>query len=307
MQRLPLYYCNETKDILKQGLYICLTDPDDLSKPFVNKNSNPLYIYTSDLKFYTIEEEVIKEIPKKTKDLLIQYDVPLFILLKNNALHIISNPVYDCAYSGSEFEPCSIIYNFDEDLTPDYESKDIFDNPKKINVILEFNGKKELNMIYEDSIKFLIFQLEKFKEEYNYGINNGSDIIKLENKNFNIQNILIYDSDKKYYLADYTIGVLLASHILIYINDIFQEFKLSEMGSGIDVNELLRYTCSSFVPADKNLIVKFTKLLLQLPENFEFNLFLSNKYKCENDLLVIKHNLIQNICDKLISYYKIQL
>ena len=134
LNRIPIYYGPETAELLKQGIYICLTDPTDFSKPFLNTSSNPIEIYTSDLRFYKIDslEDKVIELDPAEKKSLIKYDVLICVLLKDNFMHILSNPVYNCGYEGSEFEPSPVVYNFGLNETPKYEKKDMFDNPYNI-------------------------------------------------------------------------------------------------------------------------------------------------------------------------------
>ena len=158
LNRIPIYYSPETADLLHAGIYMCLTDPTDFTKPFVNKSSNPVEIYTSDLRFFKLDNltDTMIELEPDEKQMLIKYDMLICVLLKDTYIHIMANPVYNCGYEGSEFEPCPVIYNFGLTETPKYKRKDIFDNPYVINITLEFNGKKDLIMTYNDTIKYLI-------------------------------------------------------------------------------------------------------------------------------------------------------
>jgi len=298
LNRIPIYYGPETAELLKQGIYICLTDPTDFSKPFLNTSSNPIEIYTSDLRFYKIDslEDKVIELDPAEKKSLIKYDVLICVLLKDNFMHILSNPVYNCGYEGSEFEPSPVVYNFGLNETPKYEKKDMFDNPYSIYITIEFNGKKDLIMTYNDAINYLIFQLVKLKEEYNLGMVNGSDLVKIQNVNFNIQYIYLYNSDLKYYFADDTLGNLISAHLLIYMNELYNEYN-------INILDLYKYTFISYVSADESIITRFIRINFQIPDNIDFLNFVSIKLNCDNDSLIIKHNIFNTVCDRLIEYY----
>ena len=311
LERIPLYLCKDTENILREGLYICLTDPDNYTKPFVNNNTEPLYIYTSTLKFLTINKDTdtIEEIDPELKKKLIKYDIPICILLKGNEIHILGNPVYDCGYEGSEFEPCCITYNFGENATPDYEKIDMFDTPKIINIIIEDNGKKDVHMALYDAINFLIYQLGNFKNEYNNSLIGISEIIKINNIEFNIQEIIIHDNNisdthNKLYLADHTIGILISGQLIKYIMDLFNEYK--EYNKDINILDLLTNTCISYVSPDESLLKRFIKINFQLSTEPDLLFFLSNKFKCDNELLEIKKIILNNLLDILIEYFEFQ-
>lgn len=309
LNRIPLLLTKDTEHLFQNGIYLCLTDPEDFSKPFINKSSNPIEIYTSDLKFYTIDqiEDKIIELTPEEKNSLIAYDMPICTLLKDNLIHIMANPLYNCGYEGSEFEPCPIIYNFGLKETPKYKKKDMFDNPYQIYITVEFNGKKDLKMAYNDAINFLIYQLNIFKKEYELATMNGSDIIKIKNVNFDIQQIFIYNLDKKYYLADDTIGNLLSAHLLIYVNELYMEYiNITEVNYDETIKLLLKNTFISYITADESLILRFIKLNFQISTNSDLLIFLLDKFKLEsnsNNLLRIKFTILNNVCDRLISYY----
>ena len=151
-------------------------------------------------------------------------------------------------------------------------------------------------MTYNDAINYLIFQLVKLKEEYNLGMVNGSDLVKIQNVNFNIQYIYLYNSDLKYYFADDTLGNLISAHLLIYMNELYNEYN-------INILDLYKYTFISYVSADESIITRFIRINFQIPDNIDFLNFVSIKLNCDNDSLIIKHNIFNTVCDRLIEYY----
>lgn len=301
---VPLYYSLETKYLLERGLYLLFTDPLDTSKPFINTNSEPKYIYTSDLRFMYLNPETDKmeDISMEEKNMLIKYNVPVLILLKDNGIHIIGNPQFNCGYEGGQFEPVCIQYNFGPNSNPKYVRKDKFGNPNNIEIIVEFNGIKELKLALNDAFNFLIYQFENLKKEYNAAMVHGSDIVKLINNDLNIQIIYIYNNEKKLYLADHTIGNLLSSHLLYTM-----EKYINEYDGPTNIEVLNTKMLFSYISPDENLLQRFITIKYQISDDMDFLTFLSKKLNCENNLLTIKQMIFNNVCDLLINYYRMNL
>ncbi len=294
---IPLYYSDETRYIFEEGLYVLLTDAVDFSKPYINKNSEPKYIYTNDLRFMRLNKstDTMEDITPEEKKMLIKFNIPFVILLKDNGIHMIGNPQYNIGYVGGHYEPVCIQYNFGQNSTPTYERRDNFDNPKNIEIIVEFNGMKELKLAVNDSYKFLILQLESIKTHYNLAQSNSSDIIKIENNEIGVQNIKINSTDELY-LADHTMGNLLESHLIYTLYDLLFEYKH-------DFDELYRYTLISYVSPDLSLINRFITIKYQIPPAQGFLDFVGTKLNCATDLISVKQRIFISVCNNLIAYY----
>lgn len=273
LNRMPLYYDAANEYLYKQGLFICLTEDNNYSKPYVHKNIEPRLIYSKDLTYLTLISGVLTKLTEEEKNSIIKYNIHLYSLKYDNSIHIISSPMFNCGYEGSEFEPVTVSYNFGLDAKPDYHRRDVFDNPDNIYLTIAFSGKKDVTTAWNDSLIYLSNQINIFITEYIKATTSESDVVKIIPCEFNVQEIDIYNADC--YLADHTMGNLISCQVLMDItNLLYQYVKENE-----DLfHELYSQILVSYIAPDESAITRMIKIKFQIPLDVGFNDFIIQSY-----------------------------
>ena len=299
LNRAPLHYDKDNEHIFNQGLIICLTDSANYTKPYVHKVIEPILIYTKDLTFLTSINGVISPLSEEEKKSIVKFNVHLFTLKQGDSIFVMAMPVKNCGYEGSEFEPVTISYNFGLDAKPDYHRRDVFDNPDNIYLTLSYAGKKGVEMAWNDSLIYLSNQLNTFMMEYIKALSFESDVIKITNGDHNLQEVDIYNADC--YLADHTLGNLLACHILMTLTNLLYKYAKDDEEL---FHELYSQMLISYIAPDESSITRTIKLKFQTPTNNDFNDFVKSEYSSNPGSLALNKNNIK-LCILYIAVTKI--
>ena len=299
INRMPIYYTKENKSLYDSTLFFCLSDPDNVTKPFINTNSEPKIIKSNDITIYKCDKETttLIKLTDAEKKSIIKFDVHLFTLKKGDSIYVLGTPEYGCGYSGSEFEPVSVSYNFGPDAKPGYKKRDKFDNPEFIHIKLSDTGKKDINLTLMDALSFLSNQVNKFITEYTLAITDESNIIKIDNLDYNIQDINIGADDD--YLADHTIGNLIACHALMYTINLIEIYSKDNDDL---LHELLSQTLISYIAPDESAITRMLKIKFQLPLHEGFNKYLSDTHKRKSFVFESRHGILYTISKNIMKY-----
>jgi hypothetical protein len=302
LNRMPLYYNKENEHLYTQGLIICLTEKNNFNSPYVHKAIEPRLIYSKDLTFLTISPGGLIELTPEEKNSIIKFNVHLYTLKQGDSIFAMAMPVNNCGYEGSEFEPITATYNFGLDAKPDYHRRDVFDNPDNIYLTLIFAGKKDIVDSWNESLTYLSNQINTFITEYVKALMSESDVIKITNCEFNLQEIDVYNSNC--YLADHTLGNLLSCHVLMKMTNLLYEYSKEDEEL---FHELYSQMLISYIAPDESSITRSIKIKFQTPEHVGFNDFIKENY-ATGTLAYHKHNtklcILYSTTTALIKYLR---
>ena len=320
---VPLMLTEDTTELLKNKfLYFTLSDPDDVSKPYLHAEDEQRLITTHDLvgriypdpegteesKMEVLDEEQIKKI--------FVYNMPLFRLSKGDVVHIIARPEMGYGAQNSRFAPCPFRYHYVSDpastesepnkkemdyLKSDEQIKRMCDNPSQIMQRFEFNGKRYVRDALVDGLEYLVRQINYFLLEYN---DDSSTIVaKHESTVPGLQVITIQNPPENtpvQFIARHTLIGLISSQLLYSTLNRIYNISGTDQGKLVD---LLSHTCiASKQPHPLPRVMEF-KIQYQLPINdsgFKDSLGISNPQDAFSKLM-------NEVCDRLASYFTFQI
>jgi len=155
---------------------------------------------------------------------------------------------------------------------------------------------------WTDSLVYLSNQINTFSTEYIKALSSDSDVVKITDCAFNLQEIDIYNSDC--YLADHTLGNLLSCHVLMTITNLLYEYTKEDEEL---FHELYSCILISYIAPDESAITRTIKLKFQTPEHPGFNEFIHEKYASDKLAKNTKLCILYGTTIKLITYLRAQL
>ena len=263
ISRQPMYWeqNNEVFAALESEnlhLYFIISDTDDFTRPFINLDDEPVNIYSRNLKGVMINADTgaLTILTQEQVDRIFHYNILLFTIQKGQSMHLISLVKKGVNYMNSAWKPCTTRYrnvprkeptiedsvyaikNAGAEPAPrqiwefskDYE-KDVLRTAKHMQLLIEFNGKRNPKDILHDAILNLRKQLILFKESYlKGGYENNEEYIKIKKLTDEEEQIYIKSTEKEYdssYLADHTLFNVLTSHMIRLLLSRYQKFPES--------------------------------------------------------------------------------
>ncbi len=187
------------------------------------------------------------------------------------------------------------------DLEFDYQLNELYQQPKGIELTIEYNYKMAPDTCLINGINYLIQQLNTFKTEY---LNSTSEIItkKLRTPYLQIITVKNGKSEFDFNLADHTLGNLISSHLVYNVFDFimkdgnFEPDEISQLAANIQIAYMKGHH-----------LIDEIEIQYQLPFNLQNeNLALYQKYFGNKDTTTqfmdeYRNELMVEVIDNLIS------